>query len=545
MLIQVDAAREAKRRSGRTEGGDNMAETRTRRQWSPRHPRTCGRPRRRRTGDGRMSPPRPGLSAATVYLAGTGVLLLQTAAPAPADERWLGVEFLIASDGHAGDEFGWAMATDGRHLAVNARFGHGRGLSAGSVYLFGRAGRTQLRRFIARDGMSNDEFGTSLDIDGAEILIGARGHDVDARNCGAAYLFDIHSGELLQKFVSDLRWGDDRFGERVALADDYIVIASPRYHYPDGGVHVYERATHELLYLLGANGAGAAIATEGNVAAIALRNDPLLQFYDLSDGRLFREIIVPRCCLTSAVLLDDRILMSNNLDRLRGVKGGAAWLMDAETTFYVAELSPPGAAGGDEVGLGIALSAAYAIVGSPGADLGDDISDAGSVTLFDQGNGVRVTDVQRLTPIAYERFGNSIAIADDVLFVGAPSDLSLARRIGRVYVYEPAPTFFYAHVEGDCPGRLQVLVGNATPGGDVALVYGTTRGQQLIFNGPCPGITIDIRPPYLPGSPALATTNDKGEFIWSGETPASLCGNLNVQAIDLTTCAVSNIVVVE
>jgi len=56
----------------------------------------------------------------------------------------------------------------------------------------------------------DDQFGRSVTAVGDNLLVGAYQDDTGARDAGAAYLFDAHSGELLQTFLNPTPADDDR-----------------------------------------------------------------------------------------------------------------------------------------------------------------------------------------------------------------------------------------------------------------------------------------------------------------------------------------------
>lgn len=99
-----------------------------------------------------------------------------------------------------------------------------------------------------------------------------------------------------------------------------------------------------------------------------------------------------------------------------------------------------------------------------------------------------------------------------------------------------------ATLEGDCPGRVKLNIAGATPNGKVAIVAGLKPGQFTNPNPPCQGITLDLKPPFLPGFPKIVKVDGNGNLSVGGQLSANLCGKLLVQVVDLTTCEVSNIV---
>ncbi len=98
---------------------------------------------------------------------------------------------LLAGDGATGDDFGVSVAISGDTAVVGARYDDGRG----SVYIFVRvAGAwTQQARLTASDGAAGDDFGYSVGIDGDTVVVGAPDDDDVGTTSGSAYIF-VRSG---------------------------------------------------------------------------------------------------------------------------------------------------------------------------------------------------------------------------------------------------------------------------------------------------------------------------------------------------------------
>lgn len=136
---------------------------------------------------------------------------------------------LTASDGNSGDQFGCELALHGDLAVVGARLADGVVSGAGAAYVFRRNGGswTEEEKLVAPDGVSGDEFGSSLAIDGERILVGSRndnGH-------GSAYIFrDIDGEWLLEERVeaaapsSDALFG---FQKAAFIADGLAVVGAP------------------------------------------------------------------------------------------------------------------------------------------------------------------------------------------------------------------------------------------------------------------------------------------------------------------------------
>jgi len=100
---------------------------------------------------------------------------------------------LTAGDAMAGDQLGQAIAVAGDVIAVGAnRADTEEGADTGAIYLFRRAGNrwTEVEKVTASDGMAGDEFGYSLSAFGNRMVTGA--HTADA-TAGAAYVIPLKS----------------------------------------------------------------------------------------------------------------------------------------------------------------------------------------------------------------------------------------------------------------------------------------------------------------------------------------------------------------
>lgn len=92
---------------------------------------------------------------------------------------------LTASDGIAGDDFGYSVAVRGQVILVGA-WGRGGAMGAAYLYLPGGTGWNQATTLTAADGMSGDFFGWAVALAGDAAIVGAYG---GSGFSGAAYAF--------------------------------------------------------------------------------------------------------------------------------------------------------------------------------------------------------------------------------------------------------------------------------------------------------------------------------------------------------------------
>ena len=102
---------------------------------------------------------------------------------------WTQQAKIQASDKAANDLFGYSVAIDKESLAVGAAYEDTGGSNAGAAYIFTRSGSTwiQQKKIEASDGVAGDNFGWSIAIKGNDVAVGAA--QEGSGNLGAAYIF--------------------------------------------------------------------------------------------------------------------------------------------------------------------------------------------------------------------------------------------------------------------------------------------------------------------------------------------------------------------
>jgi MYXO-CTERM domain-containing protein len=147
---------------------------------------------------------------------------------------------LVASDGGEDDAFGWSASLGVDRALLGA---HGVDQYRGAAYVFARneSGFTEEQRLEASDGAAGDQFGWSLSLGEDRALVGASGDD---GACGAAYVF-VRSGDTWteeQKLMASDGTAGDQFGWSVALLDDRAVIGALGDDMYRGAAYVFVRS---------------------------------------------------------------------------------------------------------------------------------------------------------------------------------------------------------------------------------------------------------------------------------------------------------------
>lgn len=314
-------------------------------------------------------------------------------------------------------EFGRSVAIDGDLVAV----GMGGDGAVGSVYLYKRRGMTYVLEAKLdypdsdtipatcpeEDAGNCPEFGRTVAIQGNMVFVGARFAQADeVQGAGAVYVFRKH-GKLWRyedKIVSPSPEQGDNFGRALAIQGRLLVVTARKSALEEGAAYVFVNRRGDwicqevLVASDSTEGAyfGQSVDIQGGVIAIGARNaDPLGAggFY------LFR-------------------------------RSGDGWM-------EIAKVTPEGGKKNDQYGFTIAMAGNTIVVGSRRADLDTatgTLTDAGAVYVYSlKGGSVRlVTKLSASDASEKDEFGQSVAIAGDVIAVGAWKD---DNQKGSIYLF--------------------------------------------------------------------------------------------------------------
>ncbi len=143
---------------------------------------------------------------------------------------WTQEAKLVASDGKAGDQFGYSVSISGDTAVVGALYDGDMGNNSGSAYLFVRSGTTwtKVAKLVASDGSESDFFGYSVSISGDTAVVGAYFDDDNGGASGSAYVF-VGSGNAWTqeaKLVASDGAASDNFGRCVSISGDTAVVGA-------------------------------------------------------------------------------------------------------------------------------------------------------------------------------------------------------------------------------------------------------------------------------------------------------------------------------
>ena len=309
---------------------------------------------------------------------------------------------LFAGDGAERDRFGHKVANDGNRVVITAIGGRNGSIRTGAAYVFDLETGAVLQKLVPDDGHQRSLFGSSAAINGNIAVIGAMHESQQGYKSGAAYIFDVHTGKQLHKLLPEVGAAGDAFGCSVALNDTVVIVGAPRQNRgssDSGAVHVFDVNTGKQLYTL--------------VPDTSTRND---QF-------------------GASIAIDGtKVLVGAHKDKHNGRNAGAAYLFDLISGKQIFKLSASDSHKNDQFGCSVALQGDTAVIG---AKLDDDQGEnSGSIYIFDMNTGLEIEKIIPGDASSNSLFGHSIAIEDDQVIVGAPFNADNGSKAGSVYIYD-------------------------------------------------------------------------------------------------------------
>lgn len=161
---------------------------------------------------------------------------------------WLEQQKLIASDGGGGDYFGRYLDLDGDRVMITALGDDDVDTDAGAAYVFDFNGSSwqQITKLTASDGVAGDGFGYSVSLDGDHALVGAMLNDHAGTSSGKVYVYEFNGSVWTEghKLTASDAAAQALFGASVDLSSDRAVIGANRDSgnaSASGSAYVFER----------------------------------------------------------------------------------------------------------------------------------------------------------------------------------------------------------------------------------------------------------------------------------------------------------------
>jgi RHS repeat-associated protein len=392
---------------------------------------------------------------------------------------------LIAGDGVASDKMGFSVAVNGNTAVVGAYVADVSGHSdQGAAYVFVRNGSTWSfqQKLVASDGAASDQFGYAVAVHVDTVVVGAPQATISGNAAqGAAYVF-VRSGTVWtqqQKLVGEAN-ASDNFGWSVAVEDDTALVGAPNvagsFDVDQGAVYVFKRvnASWGSIYVQKLQPGGTLVSGDKHFGwSVALSGDTLIVgakdfdnganadqgavfFFVLSGatwtaqgGRIYASDGAASDAFGTAVaLVGDTALVGAPLDdNANGTDAGSVYLLTRSAGVWSQQkiLASDGLAG-DQFGTSVALMSDRFVVGAPQAEISVN-SNQGAVYSFIRIGGIWSQQTPRITAsdgVANDQFGNAVAISSSTAVVGAALvDTSGNTDRGKAYAFvlpDPAPS---------------------------------------------------------------------------------------------------------
>jgi len=326
---------------------------------------------------------------------------------------WVEEPKLTASDGAQGDAFGYSVSISSGTALVGAWSDNSL---LGSAYVFRYDGSNwvQEAKLTASDGVSGDAFGFSVSISGDTALVGAVGDDDDGSSSGSAYVFRYNGSNWVEepKFTASDGAAGDEFGFSVSISGDTALV--------------------------GAHGDDDAGASSGSAYVFRYNGSNWVEEpkFTASDAAASDEFGI------SVSIARNTALIGAHGDDDNGSSSGAAYVFRYNGSSWVEEqkLTASDGSAGNQLGYSVSVSNGTALVGARGDD--DTGAGSGSAYLFSY-NGSTWVEGAKLTAsdgTALDTFGRSVSISDGTALVGAHGNDDNGSNSGSAYVFgEPVP----------------------------------------------------------------------------------------------------------
>jgi hypothetical protein len=319
---------------------------------------------------------------------------------------------LIASDGASDDNFGSSVSLDGNTALVGAP---GKANGTGAAYLFVLSNETwtQQAKLTASDAASGDSFGWAVGVSGDTALVAAPNK---ASGTGTAYVFVLSGGVWSQQAELTASDGGTTafFGYSVGISGNTALVGAYGYTNNSGAAYVFVNnggTWSQQQKLTASDGAsndqfGRAVSISGNTALVGAR-------FHANSGAAY--------VFTSS---------------------GGTWTQQAELTA-----SDRGQQ--DQFGFAVSVGGNTALVGAPGKT-----SFTGAAYLFTSSGGTW-TQQQELTAsnaASGDDFGWSVSVSGNTALVGAPDKVTFT---GAAYVFSNDGGTWTQQVELTASGGMQ------------------------------------------------------------------------------------------
>ena len=145
---------------------------------------------------------------------------------------WVQQAKLVPQDAQFDDGFGAFVDISGDTIVASMHSDDTFGTISGAAYVYRRTGGvwTEAQKLLASDGAAGDLFGFDLGIDGNRIVVGAPREDTQGVLAGAAYVFEDQGSGFVEtaKVLPSDGSSYAEFGRGLDVHGDLLVVGAPR-----------------------------------------------------------------------------------------------------------------------------------------------------------------------------------------------------------------------------------------------------------------------------------------------------------------------------
>jgi hypothetical protein len=318
---------------------------------------------------------------------------------------------ITAFDGITQDQFGTSVAISDNTAVIGAALSDPHGIDSGAAYVFvrNRTSWSLQQKLTALDGSAGDLFGSRVAISGDTIIIGALFDGDKGTNSGSAYVF-VRNGTTWsqqQKLTASDGAAYDYFSQSVAISGETIII---------GAVQDSDKGTNS----------GSAYVFKRSGTTWSQQ-----QKLTASDGAAYEQF-----GWSAAIIADTAIIGAPGTGN-SGLEAGAAYVFvqNGSTWSEQQKLTSSDGAAADYFGVQVGISGDTVVIG---ADYDDDKgSQSGSAYVFVR-SGTTWSQQQKLVPsdgATMDHFGGAVAISNDTIVIGANGNTDNLKFFGSAYVF--------------------------------------------------------------------------------------------------------------
>ena len=378
------------------------------------------------------------------------------------------VEKLFPEDPEAIDRFGFDVDVTESYIAVGVVNDNEVGENAGSVEVFDRHTRTRMGKLVPPDANGITGVGLHVAITGNTLVTSTYAADLNGVDTGAALVFDLKTMSHLYTVQGHDTAANDEFGRSLTVSEDRFYVGAmynDEYGPDSGSVYMFDLATGEELAQLwphdfaNGNNFGSSLHVEGERLIVGARrignNVGGVYLFNARTGRLqasFRRSTFFNGDQfgVAVAVRGDEVIASSVRARAEGNFGGKVYRFTIGNERY-----PDRIFEGEDCS-----NFNYNMLGEAIDIDGDTLVATGSNAglCFGGGPGVYVFDIPTMTrnfvitgnPGTNDNwFGESVAVGDGVIAVGAPYDSTIEDRAGVVYLYDQHTGAFLMELRPD------------------------------------------------------------------------------------------------